>query len=130
LRQEWSDVQQSMAGDLLDRPITSHQMYQAGVFSLQRFITDLDKNSTNYIGESIVDELGALQYLKVYSLSATQTRRAYLLQQLARHDWHLDRAAIALNTTVPDLIYRIEKAELGYLIRNDVREQAQKARRT
>jgi hypothetical protein len=129
MRQSWSDFQAQMAADLIGRSIQSHQIYQAGAFSLQRFVTDLDRNQSNYIGESIVDDRGSLQYLKVYSLSATQTRRAYLLQQLARHHWHLDRAAIALDTTLPDLIYRIEKANLGYLIRNDLREQAHKARR-
>ena len=129
MRQSWGDFQEKMAADLLGRSIESHRIYQAGAFSLQRFVTDLDRNNSNYIGESIVDDRGSLQYLKVYSLSATQTRRAYLLQQLDRHHWHLDSAAIALNTTLPDLIYRIEKANLGYLIRHDLREQAHKARR-
>jgi hypothetical protein len=125
---DWGEYQTVMAADLLQRSIESHQIYQAGTFSLQHFITDLDKNLTNYIGESIVDERGHLQYLKIYGLSASQTRRAYLLQQLNRAQWHLEKAATALNTTLPDLIYRIEKANLGYIINNEVRERARKAR--
>jgi hypothetical protein len=126
MRQEWSDLQSIMGSDLLRRSIQSQQIYQAGAFSLQRFITDLDRTRTNYIGESIVDDRGDLQYLKIYGLSAAQTRRAYLLQVLDRHDWQLEKAAIALNETLPSLVKRMEKADLGYLINNQVREQAAK----
>jgi hypothetical protein len=129
MRQEWSDVQSMMGEDLLQRPIQSQQIYQAGAFSLQRFITDLDKTRTNYIGESIVDDNGDLQYLKIYGLSAVQTRRAYLLQTLDRHDWQLEKAATSLNETLPSLVKRMEKADLGYLINNQVREQAEKSLR-
>jgi hypothetical protein len=129
MRQEWSDVQSIMGADLLQRPIQSQQIYQAGVFSLQRFITDLDRTRSNYIGESIVDDNGDLQYLKIYGLSAVQTRRAYLLQTLDRHDWQLEKAAISLNETLSSLVKRMEKADLGYLINNQVREQVEKSLR-
>jgi hypothetical protein len=129
MRQDWSQFQSLMADDLLGREIQSQQIYQAGAFSLQRFVTDLDRTRTNYIGESIVDDRGSLQYLKIYGLSAAQTRRAYLLQQLDQHQWNLEAAAIALNETLPDLIHRIEKANLGYIINNELREQSRKARR-
>jgi hypothetical protein len=128
IRRDWGNFQSLMASDLLQRTIQSQQIYQAGTFSFQRFVTDLDKNLTNYIGESIVDDRGHLQYLKIYGLSASQTRRAYLLQQLDRSKWHLEQAATALNTTLPDLVDRIEKANLGYIINNEVRERARKAR--
>ena len=129
MRQEWSDVQSTMGADLLQRPIKSQQIYQAGAFSLQRFITDLDRTRTNYIGELIVDDNSDLQYLKIYGLSAVQTRRAYLLQTLDRHDWQLEKAATSLNETLASLVKRMEKADLGYLINNQVREQAEKALR-
>jgi hypothetical protein len=129
MRQEWSDVQSIMGADLLQRPIQSQQIYQAGVFSLQRFITDLDRTRSNYIGESIIDDNGDLQYLKIYGLSAVQTRRAYLLQTLDRHDWQLEKAAISLNETLSSLVKRMEKADLGYLINNQVREQVEKSLR-
>ncbi len=76
-----------------------------------------------------MDDRGYLQYLKIYGLSAAQTRRAYLLQQLDRHQWNLEQAAIGLGETLPDLIHRIEKANLGYLINNELLEQSRKARR-
>lgn len=76
-----------------------------------------------------MDDNGDLQYLKIYGLSAVQTRRAYLLKELDRHDWQLEKAAIALNETLPSLVKRMEKADLGYLINNQVREQAEKALR-
>ncbi len=129
MRQEWSDVQSIMGADLLQRPIQSQQIYQAGAFSLQRFITDLDRTRSNYIGESIVDDNGDLQYLKIYGLSAVQTRRAYLLQTLDRHDWQLEKAGISLNETLSSLVKRMEKADLGYLINNQVREQVEKSLR-
>ncbi len=129
MRHDWAEFQTVMAADLLQRSIESHQIYQAGTFSLQRFSTDLDKNLTNYIGESIVDDCSCLQYLKIYGLSGSQTRRAYLLQQLDRSQWHLEKAAIALNTTLSDLVHRIEKANLGYILNQEVREKAKKARR-
>jgi hypothetical protein len=129
MRQEWSDAQSMMSADLLQRSIQSQQIYQAGAFSLQRFITDLDRTRSNYIGESIVDDNGDLQYLKIYGLSAIQTRRAYLLQTLDRHNWQLEQAAVSLNETLASLVKRIEKADLGYLINNQVREQARKALR-
>jgi hypothetical protein len=129
LRQDWAKVQGEMAGDLIDRPIQSQQVYQAGPFSLQRFITDLDRTQTNYIGESIVDNSGSLQYLKIYGLSAAQTRRTHLLQQLAANQWHLENTAIALNTTLPDLMKRIEKVGLGYIFNNQLREQHRKLQR-
>jgi transcriptional regulator with GAF, ATPase, and Fis domain len=89
----------------------------------------LDRTRTNYIGESIVDDNGDLQYLKIYGLSAIQTRRAYLLQTLDRHNWQLEKAATSLNETLASLVKRIEKADLGYLINNQIREQAEKALR-
>jgi hypothetical protein len=128
MRQDWSEFQSMMGADLWQRTIQSQLIYQAGAFSLQRFITDLDRTRPNYIGESIVDDQGCLQYLKIYGLSAIQTRRAYLLQELDRHDWQLEKAAISLNETLVSLVKRLEKANLGYIINNQVREQAEKER--
>ncbi|MEH2056818.1 MAG: hypothetical protein V7K97_11825 [Nostoc sp.] len=42
---------------------------------LQRFITDLNPNEENHIGEAIIRENGELEYLKTYRLSGMQTRR-------------------------------------------------------
>ncbi len=129
LRQDWAGTQAMMAGALIDRPIQSQRVYQAGPFSLQRFITDLDRTQTNYIGEAILDDLHSLQYLKIYGLSASQTRRTYLLQQLAAHQWHLENTAIALGTTQSGLLKRLEKAGLAHIFSNQLLEKYRKSQR-
>lgn len=129
LRQDWADFQGLMASDLLQRPVESKRIYTAGPFTLQRFITDLQLKSENHIGEAIVRQDGQLEYLKTYRLSAGQARRAYLLSQLAAQGWNIERTALSMNESLENFIYRLEKAGFGYLINNQVREQARKVRR-
>lgn len=129
IRQDWADFQGLMASDILQRPVESKRIYTAGPFTLQRFITDLKLKSENHIGEAIVSNDGQLEYLKTYRLSAGQARRAYLLSQLAAQGWHLERTALSMGELLENFMYRLEKAGFGYLINNQVREQAQKARR-
>ena len=124
MRTDWAAFQGFMANDLLNRPIQSKRVYTAGSFSLQRFITDLSPKKNNYIGEAIVDDREQLQYLKIYALSNAQTRRAYLLQQLAAQEWNLEETARSQGHTVEELVYRIEKAGFGYLINAQLREKA------
>ena len=112
-----------MAGDLLDRTVKSKRVYQAGSFGVQRFITSLDLDRTNYIGEAILDDRAHLQYLKIYGLSKGQTRRIYCLQQLSCHDWNFERTAEAQGDTVEQLVKRMEKLGFGYLINNQLPEQ-------
>lgn len=121
MRAEWSSFQGFMADDLLNRAIEAKQVYTAGSFSLQRFITDLNLEQKNYIGEVIVDDLSELQYLKIYGLSIAQTRRAYLLQQLAANDWNLEDAAIQEKISQTELVRRLEKAGFGYLLNQNYR---------
>lgn len=129
VRQEWADFQGFMAADILEREIKSTRVYTAGNFSLQRFITDLSLWGNNYIGETIVDELGIVQYLKIYGLSKAQTKRAYLLQTLAANKWNLEQTANSLGDRFEHFIKRIENAGFGYLINNQVREQCAKKRK-
>jgi hypothetical protein len=105
------------------------QLYTAGPFSLQRFITDLHLKDENHIGEAIVRDNGELEYLKTYRLSAAQTRRVYLLSQLAACGWQLDRAAERLGNTREDFVLRLEKAGFGYLLNNQLLERARKYQR-
>jgi hypothetical protein len=123
MRSEWSNLQGFMAGDLLDRSIIAQRIYTAGSFSLQRFITDLSLKQNNYIGEAIIDDLAHLQYLKIYGLSQPQTKRAYLLQQLATHNWNFEHTARASGDTLEQLVRRMEKLGFGYLINNQLREK-------
>jgi hypothetical protein len=129
MRSDWANFQGFMAANLLQRPLTSHRIYTAGPFSLQRFVTDLQLKSENHIGEAIVRDNGQLEYLKTYRLSEAQTRRVYLLSQLADNDWKLEQTAQRLGNTLEDLVYRLEKAGFGYLINNQVREVARKKRK-
>jgi hypothetical protein len=78
----------------------------------------------NHVGEAIVGEDGTLEYLKTYRLSAAQTRRAYLLQQLASAGWKLDAAAESLHATQDELILRLRNAGFGYLLKEHVLEAA------
>lgn len=96
---------------------------------MQRFITDLSLKTENHIGEAILREDGQLEYLKTYRLSEAQTRRVYLLSQLAVNDWNLERTATQLGNTLEELVYRLEKAGFGYLLKTPVREKAAKQRR-
>ncbi len=80
----------------------------------------LDPHSQNYIREAIVRENGELEYLKIFCLSSSQTKRIYLLSQLAEHNWNLATTAAALNNTLDELVKRLEKVGLGYLINQQV----------
>jgi hypothetical protein len=114
-RADWGAFHGFQAGDLLaPRPLQNVQtVYTAGPFTLLRFLTDLDPARENHIGEVIVrTETGQIEYLKTYRLSAAQTRRAYLLSQLAAHYWHLDDTAHALQTSRDELVLRLEKGRL------------------
>lgn len=130
MRREWADfTRNTMLPDLLSRPLITQKLYEPGHLTLERFITDLDPAQINHVGERLTRKNGEVLYLKTFQLSAAQTRRAYLLQQLAQHEWHLPSAASALKTSVPELVGRIEKQDFGYLLSQATRETAAKARR-
>ena len=116
IRTSWADWQSFMASDLLQRPVEAKKVYQAGSFTLQRFITDLDSHQVNHIGEAIVRETGELEYLKTYRLSAIQTKRIHLLSKLAQYDWNLDNTAAGLNISRNELILRFKRTGFDYLL--------------
>jgi hypothetical protein len=128
LRQDWASFSKLMSLGLF-RDLRSQRVYTIGPFSLQRFITQLDPKSENHMGEVIIRETGEIEYLKTYRLSGTQTRRAYLLSRLALYGWDIDETAKSLNHSREELILRLENAGFGYLIKQNVREQAQAKRR-
>lgn len=129
MRAEWSDFHASMAGGVFERPLTSEPIYRCGPFQLQRFATDLDPKAENHIGEAIVRADGTLEYLQTYRLSAAQSRRAFLLTQLAKHHWNLDATAAALRQSRDELVERLEKAGFGYLLAEHVLHAARRRRR-
>lgn len=128
MRAAWAAHHADMSRGILGRSVHSERVYRAGPFQLQRFMTSLSMTSENHLGEAIVRDSGELEYLKTYRLSAAQSKRAYLLQQLAAQNWNLDATARALGQSREDLIERIAKAGFGYLLKPEVLAEARKRR--
>ncbi|ABA19678.1 conserved hypothetical protein [Trichormus variabilis ATCC 29413] len=126
MRSDWAAFQGFMAEGLLQRQLQSQRVYTAGPFQLQRFITNLQPKEENHIGEAIIRDNGELEYLKTYRLSAAQTRRVYLLSQLAEYNWNIDATAKALGHTRDELVSRLEASGFGYLLNQQVRDAARK----
>lgn len=126
MRSDWGSFQGFMAEGLLQNQLRSQIVYTAGTFMLQRFITNLLPKGENHIGEAIIRENGEIEYLKTYRLSAAQTRRVYLLSQLDLHNWNVDATAKALGNTREEFVSRLENAGFGYLLNQQVRDQAKK----
>ncbi|MDJ0688147.1 MAG: hypothetical protein QNJ41_06545 [Xenococcaceae cyanobacterium MO_188.B32] len=116
VRTSWADWQGFMASSLLQRPVKTQQVYKAGSFTLQRFLTDLDSHQINHIGEAIVRDTGELEYLKTYRLSETQTKRIHLLSKLAEYNWNLNDTAAGLKIGRDELIRRFKRTGLDYLL--------------
>ncbi|QLE56619.1 hypothetical protein [Nostoc sp. TCL26-01] len=126
MRTDWASFQGFMAEGLLQSQLQSQRVYTAGPFQLQRFITNLNPKQENHLGEAIVRDNGELEYLKTYRLSAAQTRRVYLLSQLATYNWNLDATAKAFGQTRDELVSRLETSGFGYLLNQQVRDAARK----
>jgi hypothetical protein len=128
MRAGWASFQERMAEGLLSRPVRSERIYRAGPFQLQRFSTELVPSEENHIGEAILREDGDLEYLKTFRLSAAQTRRAYLLSQLASQNWNLDATAALLRQSKEELVLRLAKAGFDYLLKEHVLRAARRRR--
>ncbi|MCP4132836.1 MAG: hypothetical protein GY754_17860 [bacterium] len=115
IEEQWASFQVFMANGILGREVEAQKVYTAGPFQLQRFITKLDTSRENHIGEAIARKDGTIEYLKTYRLSSAQTRRAYLLSQLAERNWNIEAAAASMKQSKDDLILRLEKAGFGIL---------------
>ncbi len=129
MRAAWSQFHETMAGGIFEQPLTWQNVYRCGPFRLRRFATPFEPKTENHIGEAIQREDGTLEYLSTYRLSAAQTRRAFLLSQLAAHHWNLSATAAALRQSQGDLVERLDKAGFGYLLRDHVLREARKRRR-
>lgn len=126
MRAEWGAFHQEMANGLFGKQLRSERIYRAGPFQLQRFATDLNPSEENHIGEAIVRDSGEIEYLKTYRLSAAQTRRAFLLAQLASQNWNLDATSVLLKQSKDELVRRLEKAGFGYLLKEHVLQAARR----
>ncbi|MFY2557986.1 ARPP-2 domain-containing protein [Corallococcus terminator] len=128
MRADWGAFHGFMAGGLFGVEVTSRKVYEAGPFLLQHFHTSLVPSEENHLGEVIVGPDGTLEYLKTYRLSAAQTRRAYLLQQLAASSWNLEDTAEELGSTRQELLLRLQNAGFGYLLKDHVLEEARRSK--
>jgi hypothetical protein len=129
MRAAWASFHEYMAAGIFDRAFTSTKIYRCGPFQLQRFSTTLDPKGENHIGEAIVRADGTVEYLKTYRLSAAQTRRAALLNKLAEQNWNVDATAGALGQSREELVRKLEKERLGYLLKDHVLQEARRRRR-
>ncbi len=120
MREDWASFMGFMAEGLVGAEVFLEPRYEAGPFRLQQFTTSLVPSEENHVGEAILRGDGTVEYLKTYRLSAAQTRRAYLLKQLAIGGWNLSHTAAQLGTSYEELILRLSKAGFGYLLKEHV----------
>jgi len=119
-RADWTAFTGDMAVGVLRETLRWQTVHRAGPFRLRRFMSALRPDEDNHIGEAIVRDDGELEYCKTFRLSAAQVRRAYLLEQLAWHQWDIGRTAEALGTTREGLYVRLRNAGFGYLLKEHV----------
>ncbi|GAA0982023.1 hypothetical protein GCM10009555_051220 [Acrocarpospora macrocephala] len=127
---EWAEFHDSvMTEGLLTSAERGQVVYRLGRYTLRRWLPSFERQRENHLSETITDDEGRLAYLKTFRLSEAQSRRGYLLDQLAEHDWHLPSTAEALGTDVAGLGLRLERAGFGHLLRQDIMDAYRKARR-
>lgn len=124
MREEWAAFGRSASTGLFDAPVETEKIYEADHFRLERFVGSLNPGEENHIGERIVDSDGSVQYLKTFRLSAVQTRRAYLLKQLADHDWSLESIAAKLRVSAHDVLLQYDRNGYGWLFHQHVLDAA------
>ncbi|WP_026119090.1 hypothetical protein [Nocardiopsis ganjiahuensis] len=73
-------------------------------------------------------DAAAAAYLSSFRLSPAQIRRGHLLRVLDESGWRTDLAARALGTGHGDLVTRLERTGLAYLLNPDVLLQHRSAR--
>jgi hypothetical protein len=123
-RQRWANVELSFGRDLVGRAITRKRLYDIGPgprYTLETFMTNLDTDDAEHVGECILDASGALQYLKTLRLTRQQVRRARLLSLLSQHGWHLPSVEAALHKPPGWGVRELERVGLGYLLRAHLR---------
>ncbi|NDU72784.1 hypothetical protein GWI34_09105 [Actinomadura sp. DSM 109109] len=119
-----------MAGRLFDEDGSRQVVQYLHGFELARFLPSFSLGQENHIGEIITGGGGEVAYLKTFRLSEAQVRRGYLLKRLAEHDWRLGATAAALGAGEAALALRLERAGMGYLLRQDVLDHYRARRAT
>ena len=113
-----------MSGDLIGRDLRLETVYSPGDLRLERFLTNLNPNLPNHIGERLTRADGEVLYLKTFLLSKVQLRRARLLSSLAAQDWHLESTATTLKLSLQQLVLEFETLGFGYLLKPHLLEAA------
>lgn len=116
-RADWAEFStKGMAEHLIEREIEVQTVFEPPGLKLQRFMTELDLNRTNTIGERLLRENGEVLYLKTYRLDADQAKRAWLLKNLAKNEWNLQRTAATLRVTMRAFVSDLEESGFAYLL--------------
>ncbi|MCP3926466.1 MAG: hypothetical protein GY714_28225 [Desulfobacterales bacterium] len=123
-RSDLKDFYNYTASNLLDCYVESKNIYKMGTFNLYNFITYLDEQNENHIGECIYREDGEIEYLKTYRLDKDQTNRIKLLKTLDKYDWNLRDTARSMNQSKNSLIQYIDKLGFGYILKPDILKNA------
>lgn len=111
----WGQFYEAVSGDLL-READAEAVYTMEGFTLERFVTGLRRKGEHHAGERVVARDGTLAYLKTYRLSSHQSRRAYLLDSLARAGWSLEEAAKATRLTLLQLVEELGRVGFGWMV--------------
>jgi hypothetical protein len=99
-----------------------------GDFTLFGFRPAFTRDSDQHVGEAVTGPDGRTAYLSSFRLSPAQVRRGHLLRVLDENEWRTDLAARALGTGHADLLTRLERNGLDYLLNPDVLLQHRSAR--
>ncbi len=128
--QEWEDTATILTSGLFAKDLEGQKVNNVGQYQLSRFVTSLNPDDENHLGEVITNQDNEIEYLSTYRLSKRQTRRAYFLKQLADHQWNLAEAAAAMGQTENQLMLSIEEQGFGYILNPEVLKAAHKHRRS
>jgi hypothetical protein len=130
LRRRWAESEGLLLEGLRGAPLSVEEVRRFGPFRLQRFHTceggagagalGLSATGDGHIGEAIVRDDGALEYIKTYRLSRAQAKRAYLLQVLSEREWDLERVAGFFQQSREEVVQRLAQAGFGYLLKPGV----------
>ncbi|WP_017583673.1 ARPP-2 domain-containing protein [Nocardiopsis valliformis] len=99
-----------------------------GGFTLFGFRPAFTRDGDQHVGEAVTGPDGHTAYLSSFRLSPSQVRRGHLLRVLDENEWRIDLAARALGTGHADLLTRLERTGLAYLLNPDVLLQHRSAR--
>jgi hypothetical protein len=111
----WAEFYEAVSNDLL-REANAEPVYSMEGYSLERFVTELRRKGEHHAGERVVTRDGTVAYLKTYRLSSHQSRRAYLLDRLAKNGWILSEAATATRLTLQQLVEELQRVGMGWMV--------------